>query len=262
MAVHDEELLRMKSLYEAAQPILEDLEKWKRNWALYQEFEVLVGISKIKITEEVQSSCHMCNCFCVFRGRQQIQLDSATEEDLYSERVKTEPKCRNCFQRSFSWKNGSPKIKLPFTIHNEFIPLSNSYSFVQLEEELRGRVEDWEKNKSSPFLVHGQRVMDYISSQWEEHRQQKDKEKNERVSLFSAKGKGLWGVLLVVYKTLCFLCRFIKLEIGLLQMTKKAETSQFKTPTKRALGLTCTTSTPTPSKKVKKVIFVNENIVL
>jgi len=31
----------MMAFYEAAQPILEDLEKWKRNWALFQEFEVL-----------------------------------------------------------------------------------------------------------------------------------------------------------------------------------------------------------------------------
>jgi len=37
----------MKAFYEAAQPILEDLEKWKRNWALFQEFEVLTGISQV-----------------------------------------------------------------------------------------------------------------------------------------------------------------------------------------------------------------------
>lgn len=47
---------------------------------------------------------------------------------------------------------------------------------------MRGRVEEWEKNKGSSFLVQGQRIMDYISSQWEEHRLQKDKEKNERAS--------------------------------------------------------------------------------
>ncbi|KTF81072.1 hypothetical protein cypCar_00037122 [Cyprinus carpio] len=39
LALHDTELLRMKAFYEAAQPILEDLEKWQRNWALFQEFE-------------------------------------------------------------------------------------------------------------------------------------------------------------------------------------------------------------------------------
>ncbi|KAI2651416.1 Protein regulator of cytokinesis 1 [Labeo rohita] len=39
LALHDTELLRMKAFYEVTQPILEDLEKWKRNWALFQEFE-------------------------------------------------------------------------------------------------------------------------------------------------------------------------------------------------------------------------------
>lgn len=155
LAVHDEELLRMKDLYEAAQPILEDLEKWKRNWALYQEFER-------KAADPARFSNRGGSLLRESKDRAKVQ---------------------------------------------KLLP--------KLEEELRGRVEDWENNKSSPFLVHGQRVMDYISSQWEEHRQQKDKEKNER-------------------------------------MTKKAETSQFKTPTKRALGLTSATSTPTPSKKLKK----------
>lgn len=53
---------------------------------------------------------------------------------------------------------------------------------VQLEEDLKCRVEAWEKNRGSPFLMRGQRVIEYISKQWEEHRSQKDKGKNERVS--------------------------------------------------------------------------------
>lgn len=55
---------------------------------------------------------------------------------------------------------------------------------IQLEEDLKCRVEVWEKNKGSPFLIRGQKVMEYISKQWEEHRSQKDKEKNDRVSDF------------------------------------------------------------------------------
>ncbi|XP_073680112.1 protein regulator of cytokinesis 1 [Garra rufa] len=117
LALHDTELLRMKAFYETVQPILEDLDKWKRN----------------------------------------------------------------------------------------------------LEEELKSRVEVWEKNQGTSFLVQGQRIMDYISTQWEEHRLQKDKEKNER-------------------------------------MTKKTETSQFKTPTKRPLGSTYTTPTPNKIKKTANML--------
>lgn len=53
---------------------------------------------------------------------------------------------------------------------------------LQLEEELRSRVEAWEKSEGVPFLVRGQNVMEFISNQWEEHRSQKDKGKTDRVS--------------------------------------------------------------------------------
>ncbi|XP_051733713.1 protein regulator of cytokinesis 1 isoform X1 [Ctenopharyngodon idella] len=152
LALHDTELLKTKAFYEAAQPILEDLEKWKRNWALFQEFE-----------------------------------RKAADPNRFSNRGGS------------LLKESKDRAKV-----QKLLP--------KLEEELRGRVEEWEKNKGCSFLVQGQRIMDYISSQWEEHRLQKDKEKNER-------------------------------------MTKKTETSLFKTPTKRALGATYTTPTPNKIKK-------------
>ncbi|XP_055722377.1 protein regulator of cytokinesis 1-like isoform X1 [Salvelinus fontinalis] len=58
----------------------------------------------------------------------------------------------------------------------------------KLEEELRTGVESWEKDQGSAFLVQGQRVMTYISSQWEEHKQQRGKEKSER-AITSKKGE-------------------------------------------------------------------------
>ncbi|XP_041755356.1 protein regulator of cytokinesis 1 isoform X2 [Coregonus clupeaformis] len=83
----------------------------------------------------------------------------------------------------------------------------------KLEEVLRTGVEVWEKDQGSAFLVQGQRVMTYISSQWEEHKQQRGKEKSERAAL---------------------------------QTSKKGEmTTLFKTPTKRAHG---GINGPTPNK--------------
>ncbi|XP_010875591.2 protein regulator of cytokinesis 1 isoform X2 [Esox lucius] len=84
----------------------------------------------------------------------------------------------------------------------------------KLEEELRMGVEAWETEHRSAFLVQGQRVMTYISSQWEDHKQQRGKEKSERAAT-----------------------------------TKKGDTTTpFKTPTKRPHG---GTSGPTPNK-IKK----------
>ncbi|XP_051956723.1 protein regulator of cytokinesis 1-like [Xyrauchen texanus] len=157
LALHDEELLKMKTFYETAQTILEDLEKWKRNWALFQEFE-----------------------------------RKAADPNRFSNRggsLLRESKDRAKVQKLL------PK----------------------LEEELRCHVEEWEKNKCTAFLVQGQRIMYFISSQWEEHRLQKDKEKNDR-------------------------------------MTKKAEISQFKTPTKRALGTAYTTTTPNKIRKTPNML--------
>lgn len=53
---------------------------------------------------------------------------------------------------------------------------------IQLEEELKSRVEAWERSECVPFLMRGQGVMEFISGQWEEHRLQKDKGKTDRVS--------------------------------------------------------------------------------
>uniref|UniRef100_A0A674EBG7 Zgc:86764 n=1 Tax=Salmo trutta TaxID=8032 RepID=A0A674EBG7_SALTR len=87
----------------------------------------------------------------------------------------------------------------------------------ELEEELKKGVEAWEKDQGSAFLVQGQRVMTYISSQWEEYKQQRGKEKSERAAL---------------------------------QTSKKGEmTTPFKTPTKRAHG---GINGPTPNKIRKK----------
>ncbi|XP_024236668.1 protein regulator of cytokinesis 1 isoform X2 [Oncorhynchus tshawytscha] len=87
----------------------------------------------------------------------------------------------------------------------------------KLEEELKKGVEAWEKDQGSAFLVQGRRVMTYISSQWEEYKQQRDKEKSERAAL---------------------------------QTSKKGEiTTPFKTPTKRAHG---GINGPTPNKIRKK----------
>ncbi|XP_062867806.1 protein regulator of cytokinesis 1 [Trichomycterus rosablanca] len=82
----------------------------------------------------------------------------------------------------------------------------------KLEEDLNSRVEVWEKNQGSVFLMRGVRVMDYISKLWEEHRSQKDKEKNER-------------------------------------MSKKADNTQFKTPSKRPHGGTNISVTPSKIRK-------------
>ncbi|KAM8938831.1 protein regulator of cytokinesis 1-like [Pelodytes ibericus] len=83
----------------------------------------------------------------------------------------------------------------------------------KLEEELKTRVEAWEAEKGSPFLLNGLRFMDYVAGQWENHKLQKEREKQDRT-------------------------------------VKKEDTVAFKTPIKRPAG-SC--SHGTPSNKTRKL---------
>ncbi|KAG5835165.1 hypothetical protein ANANG_G00269240 [Anguilla anguilla] len=153
LSIHEAELQRVKACYEKARPLLENVDKWEKNWALFQDFE-----------------------------------RKASDPNRFSNRG------------GALLKEAKERVRV-----QKMLP--------KLEEELRIGVEDWEKIHGSPILVRGQKVMEYISSQWEEHRLQRGKEKNER-------------------------------------MTKKGETTQtFKTPSKRPHGGISVGSTPNKIRK-------------
>nr|XP_056721743.1 protein regulator of cytokinesis 1 [Euleptes europaea] len=50
----------------------------------------------------------------------------------------------------------------------------------KLEEELRGRLELWEQKRGQAFLVNGQRFMEHVAEQWQMHRLEKEREREER----------------------------------------------------------------------------------
>ncbi|XP_001363610.1 protein regulator of cytokinesis 1 isoform X1 [Monodelphis domestica] len=50
----------------------------------------------------------------------------------------------------------------------------------KLEEELKGRIELWEQERAQAFVVNGQKFMEYVTEQWELHRLEKEKAKQER----------------------------------------------------------------------------------
>lgn len=51
----------------------------------------------------------------------------------------------------------------------------------QLEEELKAQIETWEQKHSTAFVVNGQKFMEYVAEQWEMHRLEKERAKQERV---------------------------------------------------------------------------------
>ncbi|XP_018088337.1 protein regulator of cytokinesis 1, gene 2 S homeolog isoform X2 [Xenopus laevis] len=82
----------------------------------------------------------------------------------------------------------------------------------KLEDELKTRIEAWEIEQGCAFLLKGSRFMDYVTSQWEMHKKQKEREKQDR-------------------------------------SLKKEEHTPFKTPIKRPAG-SCIQGTP--SNKTRK----------
>ncbi|XP_007479365.2 protein regulator of cytokinesis 1-like isoform X1 [Monodelphis domestica] len=53
-------------------------------------------------------------------------------------------------------------------------------TFLKLEEELKAQIDLWEQEHSKTFLVNGQKFMEYVTEQWEMHRLEKEKAKQER----------------------------------------------------------------------------------
>ncbi|KAJ8393958.1 hypothetical protein AAFF_G00054910 [Aldrovandia affinis] len=152
LSLHEDELQRVKACYERARPLLENVEKWEKTWALFQDYE-----------------------------------RKASDPNRFSNRGGT------------LLKDAKERVRVQKTLP-------------KLEEELRSGVEDWEKTHGFPILVRGQKVTEYISSQWEEHRLQRAKEKSEH-------------------------------------MTKKGETAPFKTPSKRPHGNVSVGATPNKIRK-------------
>ncbi|XP_053437881.1 protein regulator of cytokinesis 1 isoform X3 [Nycticebus coucang] len=50
----------------------------------------------------------------------------------------------------------------------------------KLEEELKAQIEMWEQEHSKAFVVNGQKFMEYVTEQWEMHRLEKERAKQER----------------------------------------------------------------------------------
>ncbi|CAL8245895.1 unnamed protein product [Lota lota] len=55
-----------------------------------------------------------------------------------------------------------------------------SKSLPKLEKKLTAEIEAWESEQGRDFLVSGQKFMQYVEEQWEMHRIDKEKEKQER----------------------------------------------------------------------------------
>lgn len=67
--------------------------------------------------------------------------------------------------------------------------LSSSLQLFQLEKVLGDKIEQWEGQNGTPFLVDGVRFVDYVEAQWAAHEQHKKIVKEQRVSIPDVRSK-------------------------------------------------------------------------
>nr|XP_057931119.1 protein regulator of cytokinesis 1-like isoform X3 [Doryrhamphus excisus] len=53
-------------------------------------------------------------------------------------------------------------------------------SLPKLEKALKGQIDAWEQERGQEFFVDGQKFLDYVQQQWEQHHIEREKEKMER----------------------------------------------------------------------------------
>lgn len=53
---------------------------------------------------------------------------------------------------------------------------------LQLEKCLKTQIDTWEQEHEKEFQVNGQKFLEYVQQQWDQHHTEKEKEKLERVS--------------------------------------------------------------------------------
>ncbi|KAM4593922.1 protein regulator of cytokinesis 1b isoform 3-T3 [Odontesthes bonariensis] len=120
LALHDDEIQRLKQHYEDHKELFDGVHRWEENWRHYLELE-----------KKATDPTRFAN-----RGGNLLKEEK---------------------QRSDLHKN------LP-----------------KLEKKLKAQIDAWESEQAREFLVNGQKFLQYVEEQWELHRIEKEKEKQER----------------------------------------------------------------------------------
>ncbi|XP_068089679.1 protein regulator of cytokinesis 1-like [Hyperolius riggenbachi] len=184
-------------------PIYEEIKVWENELSRLEELKV-TNLKQVilKIREEINT--HWDKCFYSDEQKKvfaPFYSDDFTE-DLLSQhdeevvRIKQQfDKCSSILEAFAKWETNwaqfvilEKKASDPGRFSNrggsllkeekERVKLQKLLS--KLEEDLKPRVETWEAENGSPFLVRGIKVFDYIGNQWESLKQQKEREKQDR----------------------------------------------------------------------------------
>uniref|UniRef100_A0A8C4RIZ7 Zgc:86764 n=1 Tax=Erpetoichthys calabaricus TaxID=27687 RepID=A0A8C4RIZ7_ERPCA len=176
--------------------LLERLEELKR--ANMQEVIENIRKELLEFWDKCTFSTEQRESFAAFSDGNFTEELLVKHEDELSRLKSYYEKCKSVFEAVERWEQNwrlfqdfERKASDPSRFSNRggsLLKESKERTKVQkmlpkLEEEIKSFIDTWEAEQGTVFLVRGQRFMDYVAKQWEDYKLQKEKEKNERVSL-------------------------------------------------------------------------------
>lgn len=171
-----------------------------------QRLEVLKIQSLKSVIEAIRSEIALYWDKC-FYSQEQCQAFSAYQDDDFTEELLNIHEAeinrlRKCYEDHQELFEGVTKWQSNWTLYLELDKKANDparfnnrggnllkeekqradlqKSLPKLEKILKTQIENWEQENGREFLVNGQLFLDYVQQQWENHHNEKEREKLER----------------------------------------------------------------------------------
>ncbi|KAM9329143.1 protein regulator of cytokinesis 1-like [Gastrophryne carolinensis] len=184
-------------------PICEEMKVWENEFLRLEEMKI-ANLKQVVLKIREELNMYWEKCFFSEEQRKAFApyySDDFTE-DLLSQhdeevvRMKLQyEKCKSMLEAIAKWEASwsqfvilEKKASDPNRFSNrggsllkeekERVKLQKLLS--KLEEDLKSKIDAWEAEQGCPFLVKGSRFMEYVATQWEALRQQKEREKPDR----------------------------------------------------------------------------------
>ncbi|XP_020790776.1 protein regulator of cytokinesis 1 isoform X1 [Boleophthalmus pectinirostris] len=202
---------RLKVPQEERDPLSEHMLKTKKKnvEALrieLQRLEVLKIQSIKSVIEAIRAEIALLWEKC-FYSQEQCQAFSAYQDDDFTEELldlhEAEiSKLKKCYEDHKELFDGVTKWQSNWTLYLELDKKANDparfnnrggnllkeekqrtdlqKSIPKLEKVLKTQIDSWEQENGREFLVNGQKFLDYVQQQWENHHNEKEREKLER----------------------------------------------------------------------------------
>ncbi|KAK1329561.1 hypothetical protein QTO34_011766 [Cnephaeus nilssonii] len=174
-------------------------EPWDRLQIPQEEREAVVAVvmtgSKAKVQKALQlevdrlEELKMQNIKKLIEATR-VELAKCWDQCLYSQeqRQAFAAYCDEDYTESLLQVHDAEVVRLRhFEVHKELFEGVQKWEdswrlFLEfeLEEELKAQIEMWEQKHSTAFVVHGQKFTEYVTEQWEMHRLEKERAKQER----------------------------------------------------------------------------------